>query len=268
MTTNGFIFEEKEYTFPLNEKQKEEFQDIVSLYYISANQKLSEKFIREFQDKVNWILISRYQKLSKKFIKEFQDKVNWDYISIYQKLSKKFIIEFQKKVHWNYISGYQKLSEKFIIEFQDKVSWDNISVSQKLSEEFIREFQDKVHWDNISGYQNLSDEFREEFKLGKIKKPISIEEYAKKHNLEIKDGYLYAFRDHNFNGSGIYRKNIYYEKGKAYKDWHCDLNPDHENSYGLGVFPKGNTAIKVKVEDWGTGVRGSDKGRVWEFEVL
>ena len=58
MTTNGFIVEEKEYTFPLNEKQKEEFQDKVDWYYISRYQKLSEKFIREFQDKVKWNYIS------------------------------------------------------------------------------------------------------------------------------------------------------------------------------------------------------------------
>ena len=160
------------------------------------------------------------------------------------------------------------LNEKQKEEFQDKVDWDYIFESQKLSEKFIREFRDKVDWDRISKYQKLSEKFRKEFNLSKVEKPISIEEYAKKNNLEIKDGYLYAFRDHNFNGSGMYMRNIYYEKGKKYRDWHCDLNPDHENSYGLGVFPEGNTAIRVKVEDWGTGVRDSNKGRVWEFEVL
>jgi len=222
ITANGFIFEEKEYTFPLNEEQRE-----------------------EFQKKVNWTWISEYQKLSEKFIREFQDKV-----------------------HWYNISEYQKLSEKFIREFQDKVNWDNISQYQKLSEKFIIEFQEKVYWDRISANQKLSEKFRKEFNLVKINKPISIKEYAKEHNLEIKDGYLYAFRDHNMNGSGIFRKNIYYEKGKTYRDWHCDLNPDHGNSFGLGVFPKGNTAVRVKIEDWGTGVKDSNKGRVWEFEVL
>ena len=268
MAANGFIFEEKEYTFPLNEEQREEFQKKVNWTWISEYQKLSEKFIREFQDKVHWYNISEYQKLSEKFIREFQDKVNWDNISQYQKLSEKFIIEFQEKVYWDSIYACQKLSENFIREFQAKVNWNRISAYQKLSENFIREFQAKVHWDNISAYQNLSEKFREEFDLSKIKEPISIEEYAQAHNLEIKDGYLYAFRDHDFNGSGIYRKNIYYEKGKKYRDWHCDLNPDHKNGYGLGVFPKGNTAIRVKIEDWGTGVNGSNKGRVWEFEVL
>ena len=76
MTANGFILEEKEYTFPLNEKQKEEFQDKVNWDWISKYQKLSEKFIREFQDKVNWYDISKYQKLSDEFIREFRDKVD------------------------------------------------------------------------------------------------------------------------------------------------------------------------------------------------
>ena len=77
MTASGFIFEEKEYTFPLNEKQKEEFQEKIDWDYISANQKLSEKFIREFQKKANWDNISICQELSEKFIREFQDNVIW-----------------------------------------------------------------------------------------------------------------------------------------------------------------------------------------------
>jgi len=291
MTTNGFVFEGKEYTFPVDKKQKEEFQDRVNWSYLSQHQKLSEKFIKEFKDKVNWDYIfifqklsekfireshdkviwhwiSQYQKLSEKFIKEFQDKVYWGRISEYQKLSEKFIREFQDKVVWHLISQYQKLSEKFIKEFKNKVNWDYISIHQKLSEKFIREFRDKVDWHWISRYQNISEKFRKEFNLCKIGKPISIKEYAQRHHLEIKDGYLYAFRNHDFNGSGIFMKNIYYEKGKKYRDWHCDLNPDHSNSYGLGVFPEGNTAVRVKIEDWGTGVKDSNKGRVWEFEVL
>ena len=66
----------------------------------------------------------------------------------------------------------------------------------------------------------------------------------------------------------MFRKNIYYEKGQYYRDWHCDLNSKHGNSYGLGIFPEGNTEVRVKVEDFCTGIEGSNKGRVWGFEIV
>ena len=152
-------------------------------------------------------------------------EMSWRYVSMYQNLSEKFIREFKDKVNWYRISENQNLSEKFIREFKDKVNWYSVFRFQKLSEKFIREFKDKVDWYYISNYQNLSNKFREEFNIQPQPVIITAEEYAKEYKLEIKDGYLYAYRDHNFNGSGIFRKNIYYRKGKYYKDWHCDLNP-------------------------------------------
>jgi hypothetical protein len=42
-----------------------------------------------------------------------------------------------------------------------------------------------------------------------------------------------------------------------------------KNSFGLGIFPKGNTPVKVKIEDWGLEVNREDgKARVWGFEVI
>ena len=47
------------------------------------------------------------------------------------------------------------------------------------------------------------------------------------------------------------------------------MNPNNENSFGLGIFPKGNTPIKVKISDWGVAVNREDgKARVWGFEVI
>ena len=64
-------------------------------------------------------------------------------------------------------------------------------------------------------------------------------------------------------------KKEFYKKGKYYKDWHCDMRKDEENSFGLGIFSEGNTKVKVKVEDWGVCVnRNDEKCRVWGFQVL
>jgi hypothetical protein len=260
-----------------------EFKDKVDWNYISEYQKLSEVFITKFKDKVNWTNISSCQKLSEVFITKFKDKVNWDNISRYQKLSEVFITEFKDKANWNYISECQKLSEDFITEFKDKVNWNWISCSQKLSEEFITEFKDKVDWEYISCHQKLSEVFITKFK-DKVniktyrqineeksveRKTKEIKEYAKTNNLKFDSEYLYAFREHDEYGRGIFNKTISYEKGKYYKDWHCDMRKDIENSFGLGIWPRGNTPIKVKVEDWGVAVNRDDgKARVWGFEMV
>ena len=211
--------------------------------------------------------ISQYQKLSEDFIEKFQDKIDFDYISISQKLSEDFIEKFQDKVDWEHISIYQNLSESFIEKFQNKVNWNFISEYQNLSEYFIEKFKDKVNWNFISEYQNLSDKFRGKHNLKQIES-ISIEEYAYQYDLQVKDGYLYAFRNHNFNNSGMYKNNFYYEKGKYYRDWHCDPNAKHDNSFGFGIFSEGNTPVRVKVEDFCTSVSRFGKARVWGFEII
>jgi len=67
----------------------------------------------------------------------------------------------------------------------------------------------------------------------------------------------------------MFNQTIRYEKGQYYRDWHCDMRKDVENSFGLGIFPNGNTAVKVKITDWGLEVDREDgKCRVWGFEVI
>ena len=260
-----------------------EFENKANWIHVSTDEKLSEDFIREFKDKVIWHYISWYQKLSEDFIKEFKDKVIWESISCDQKLSENFIREFKDYVNWDSISFYQKLSEDFIREFKNKIDWISISCEQNLSEDFIRKFQDYVYWIYISSYQKLSKDFIREFK-DKIdikmqkanfkekshkEKLKEIKKYAKEHNLKFDGKYLYAYRNHDRNGCGQYNKTIIYEKGKYYTDCHCDMNPKNESSFGLGIFSKGNTSVKVKVEDWGVAVNnGNSKARVMGFKIL
>ena len=94
-------------------------------------------------------------------------------------------------------------------------------------------------------------------------------EYAKKHSLKITKKYLFAFRNHDKNGSGVFNKIIRYEKGEYYRDWHCDMDEEIKDSFGLGIWPDGNTKVKVKIEDWGCEVKENNgKGRVWGFEIV
>ena len=262
-----------------------EFKDKVNWYNISQYQKLSENFIREFKDKVDWYRISQYQKLSENFIREFKDKIDWNYISQSQKLSTTFIREFKDKVDWYNISKYQKLSTNFIREFKDKVDWYNISTYQKLSENFIREFKDKVNWNMISTYQKLSENFIKEFKdkidveiyenvnekKSYTQKLKEVKEYCKTHKLELdkQNKCFYAFREHDKYGRGVFNKTISYKKHKYYKDWHCDMRKNIKNSLGLGIWPKGNTKVKILIDDWGVEVNREDgKARVWGFEIV
>ena len=69
----------------------------------------------------------------------------------------------------------------------------------------------------------------------------------------------------------MFSKNISYKKDNYYKDWHLDMREEEQNSFGLGIFPKGNTPVRVKIGDWGVevtndGYRG--KARVWGFEIV
>jgi hypothetical protein len=61
---------------------------------------------------------------------------------------------------------------------------------------------------------------------------------------------------------------MYYKKGTYYKDWHCDPRADIDNSYGLGIWPEGNTPVRIKLEDFVVEVGTDGKGRVWGFEII
>jgi len=269
---------------PLSEAFIEKWKDKVDWDYISVYQILSEAFIKKWQHKVSLNWISIYQPLSEAFIEKWQDKVNWYYISMYQSLSETFIEKWQDKVDWFWISAYQLLSEAFIEKWKDKVNWYYISMYQSLSETFIEKWQHKVNWDYISEHQILSEAFIEKWKdrlsiktAKAVNKKISDEEkveaikaYAEKWNLKFEDGYLYAFREHDRWGRGAFKKNIFYKKGNTYRDWHCDMREDEKNSFGLGIWPKGNTAVRVHYKDFGVAVLNDKDGkaRVWAFEVL
>ena len=191
-------------------------------------------YTKELQKEIKQII--KDQKLNCS-IEEFKDLVNWYNISANQQLSEKFILENKDLVDWNYISRFQKLSEKFIKENKDLI---NIK-EQKLS------FKEKT--------------LKQKIKEAKI--------YAKKHNLKINKIYLYAFRNHDFHKRGIFNKTISYKKGIYYKDWRCDMNKDNKNSFGFGIWPEGNTKIKIKISDWGVEVNREDgKARVSGFEII
>ena len=217
--------------------------------------------VDEFSDKVDWYCISSNQKLSESFIGKFSDKINWDYISMYQKLSLEFLAKYSGKINWYCISSNQKLSLSFIAKFSDKIYWDKISIYQKLSMKFIGKYKDKLLPD-VKVYQKVHHRSIND----KVKE---IEAYSDKWGLRFDGKFLYAFREHDKNGCGMFNKIIVYEKGKYYRDWHLDLNKDNKNSFGLGIFPKGNVRVRVKVEDWGIEVNRDDgKARVMGFEII
>ena len=92
--------------------------------------------------------------------------------------------------------------------------------------------------------------------------------YYKEYKLKYDNNYLYAYREHDKNGSGMFDKLNSYEKNKYYRDWRCDLNPKTGCSFGLGIFSKGNTKVKVKIKDIGCWVKDTNKLRVWGFEMI
>lgn len=261
----------------------DDFANKVNWAWISERQQLSEQFIEKYQDKVDWGLISRFQQLSEQFIEKYQDKVSWDWISRCQQLSEQFIEKYQDRVDWVGISACQQLSEQFIEKFKDKVNWYLISRFQQLSEQFIEKYADKVNLYYISECQQLSEQLIEKFKnkidintykevhreITKEEKIKEMQEYAKKHNLKFDGEYLYAFRNHDKWGRGTSDKKISYKKEKYYHDWHCDMRIDVSDSFGLGIWPMGNTPVRVKVDDWGCCVNREDgKCRVWGFEAI
>jgi hypothetical protein len=100
-----------------------------------------------------------------------------------------------------------------------------------------------------------------------------MEHYAEIHKLVFDGEYLYAYRNHDQWDRGAWNKTIRYDEKKYYRDWRCNLNANDSNSFGLGIWPTGNTAVKVSVEDWGTEVYNSmtnvnGKARVFGFTII
>ena len=229
---------------------------------ICINQKLSEKFIERHFDKLNINDICICQNLSEKFIDKYFDKLDLNLICIYQKLSIKFIEKYFNKLDIEYICINQNLSEKFIEKYFDKLDIYYISRYQNLSVKFVEKYFNKVYWE---AYNEVNRKIPYQQKIKEIK------EYCKKYNLKFdeENKCFYAYREHDQYGRGIFNKTIFYKKGKYYRDYHLDMRKDKENSFGLGIFPSGNTKVKVLIEDWGLKIdRDGGKCRVWGFEII
>jgi len=97
-----------------------------------------------------------------------------------------------------------------------------------------------------------------------------MKEYAQKWNLKFDGRYLYAYRNHDKYGRGNFIEAQFYEKGKYYRDWKCDMREDVNNSFGFGIWPEGNTLVKINIRDWGVAIKDDSDGkaRVWGFTVL
>ena len=248
------------YTPGLSSKDLEKFKYRLNWGLVSKYQKLSSKDLEKYKDLLDWDWVSEYQKLSSKDLEKYKDLLDWDWVSEYQKLSSKDLEKFKDRLNWGLVSKYQKLSSKDLEKYKDLLDWDWVSQCQKLSSKDLEKYKDKI---DLKLQETHHKEKSLEQKLKEIKA------YAEKHNLKFDGEFLYAFREHDQCGRGAFNKTISYKKGNYYRDWHVDMNPYSAASFGLGIWPKGNTPVKVAVEDWGLEVP-NDKGkcRVWGFTVL
>jgi len=227
------------------------------------------KDLTEFQR--NYACIN--QKLTQSFInKHWEELTNLqrDYVYKYQKLTQTFISK-----HWKELTEfqridvceYQKLTQPFITKhWEESTEWqrDYVYKYQKLTQSFINK-----HWEDLTEFhRNRTTQIHKNYptKTERIKRA---KEYAKQHGLKIKGKWLYAFRNHDERGCGMWNKTIFYSKGKLYRDWHCDPRVGVENSFGLGIWPKGNTPVRVPLGSFVVAVSRHDgKARVEAFEVV
>ena len=72
------------------------------------------------------------------------------------------------------------------------------------SKEFKAEFKDKLY--NPENHLQPTDE----------EKLKQVKQYAQEHKLDFDGEYLYAFRNHDLWGRGVFNKSIFYTKGKQY----------------------------------------------------
>ncbi len=161
----------------------------------------------------------------------------------------------------------QSLNQKFISKIWNglrEYQRDQVCENQSLNQEFISKI-----WNGLREYQrdliqaiNLNFPHKKE----RIKRA---RDYATKHGLTIKGSFLYAFREHGNNGEGQFNPTTRYRSGESYRDWHCDPRQERDNSFGFGIWPKGNTPITVPLKDFVVETNRSDgKARVYAFTVL
>ena len=139
---------------------------------------------------------------------------------------------------------------------------DQVCYHQRLPATFWREV-----WKGLTEHQRELLKAHESISPKEARRRAR--EYAAKHGLKAGYKWLYAFRDHDSDGRGMWGGGPY-GKGKYHRDWRCNMRPDAQNSFGFGIWPKGNTPVRVRLEDFGTEVEGHPEGkaRVWGFEMI
>ena len=165
------------------------------------------------------------------------------------------------ELNWHNISEYQKLTSKDLEKFKNKLDWNLVSQYQKLTSNDLEKFKDKI---------NLAKQERHHKEKSLEEKRQEVAAYAAKYNLKFDGEVLHAFRNHDQWGRGAWNQTLSYSVGNYYQDWHCDMDSSNKNSFGLGIWPKGNTKITVSVNDWGTAVLNEPDGkaRVFGFTVV
>ena len=222
--------------------------------------KLNSPDFEKFIDKLDWKEVSIFQQLTSKDLEKYADKLDWYYVSMFQKLTSKDLEKFIDKLDWYRVSKYQKLTSEDLEKFIDKLNWKYVSIHQKLTSKDLEKFKDKI---------NLAKQERHHKEKSLEEKRQEVAAYAAKYNLKFDGEVLHAFREHDQYGRGTWNGTLSYEKGNYYQDWRCDMDSKNENSFGLGIWPKGNTKITVSVKDWGTAVfeEPNGKARVFGFTV-
>lgn len=279
----------------MSESVKAELQSILKFYgvktisdlnfdKIAERHVLSEDFMRTFQNSFNWFKLSQNQTFSEDFFREFSHRFSMYCVTANLKVSEDLIREFYKELDWTSICSNQYISEALMDDFTNEIDWDALCMSQQLSKKTVSKFKKYIKVSLLAEYQNFTFKF-----LSSLNKKISkktydsvhkkktykqkleeVKAYARQYGLRYDKNYLYAYRNHDKFGRGYWKKSIRYEKGKYYRDWHCDIRQYKQDSFGLGIWPYGNVEVKVKIEDWGTKVFGSTNGkaRVWGFEII
>ena len=123
-----------------------------------------------------------------------------------------------------------------------------------------RKDPNRLDWERVSRYQKAQP--------NKLERINRAKKYAAIHHLKTTEAGFYAYREHDKWGRGQFQTTIFYKPGRTYRDWHCDPRSDEENSFGLGIWPKGNTRVFVRYEDFCVAVdRGDGKARVGGFRI-
>jgi hypothetical protein len=231
--------------------------------YVVWNQHLSEEFwTARWDDLIEYQRngVVQYQRPSEKFWETY-----WGELTEHQR---------------NDVIYYQHLSEEFCAALWDELTEyqrDGVIWSQHLSEKFCA-----THWTELTEGQHYiilqyqphsfnwvtDPELRESIPVhpSTEERIARGKAYSAKHELESNIVGFCGFRNHDKWGRGAFKPNTYYLESKEYHDWRCDPREDEKDSYGLGIWPKGNTRIFVKWEDFCVEVNREDgKARVWAF---